>query len=380
MAQNGKLKKNLLYNISYQILVIILPLITAPYVSRVLGSHNVGVYSYTQAFANYFYLFTMLGVNNYGNRTIAAVRDEKRRAIVPEDIKKLTYPQNVYIESGFGDVLSLTDEDYKDVGCNVVSREEALNQDIVCDPKIGDADYLNDLKKGQTIFGWVHATQNRDITDKIINNQLTAYGWENMFEKGRHVFWQNNELAGEAAILHAFQCYGQLPFGLSTAIIGNGNTAHGAVRVLNMLGAKVMQYNRHTEKLLRDEIGQYDVIVNCVLWDTKRKDHIIYREDLSRMKKDAMIIDVSCDRNGGIETSIPTTIENPTYKVDGVLHYVVDHTPSLFHKTFTRNNSSVIIPYVEQLMLDNPGSVLENALLLKDGIVVDEEINRFQER
>ena len=72
MAQNGKLKKNLLYNISYQILVIILLLITAPYVS-----HNVGVYSYTQAFANYFYLFTMLGVNNYGNRTIAAVRDDQ---------------------------------------------------------------------------------------------------------------------------------------------------------------------------------------------------------------------------------------------------------------------------------------------------------------
>ena len=93
-------------------------------------------------------------------------------------------------------------------------------------------------------------------------------------------------------------------FGLSTAIIGNGNTAHGAVRVLNMLGSKRVyaNINRHTEKLLRDEIGQYDVIVNCVLWDTKRKDHIIYREDLSRMKKDAMIIDVSCDRNGGIET------------------------------------------------------------------------------
>lgn len=77
MEQNGKLKKNLLYNVGYQILVIILPLITAPYVSRVLGSHNVGVYSYTQAFANYFYLFTMLGVNNYGNRTIAAVRDDQ---------------------------------------------------------------------------------------------------------------------------------------------------------------------------------------------------------------------------------------------------------------------------------------------------------------
>lgn len=77
MVQQGKLRKNLIYNIFYQILIIILPLITAPYISRVLGSHNVGVYSYTQAFANYFYLFAMLGVNNYGNRTIAAVRDDR---------------------------------------------------------------------------------------------------------------------------------------------------------------------------------------------------------------------------------------------------------------------------------------------------------------
>ena len=71
----GEIKKNLIYNVTYQILVIILPFITAPYISRVLGAHNVGVYSYTQAFANYFYLFAMLGVMNYGN-TIAAVRDD----------------------------------------------------------------------------------------------------------------------------------------------------------------------------------------------------------------------------------------------------------------------------------------------------------------
>ena len=56
----GEIKKNLIYNVTYQILVIILPFITAPYISRVLGAHNVGVYSYTQAFANYFYLFAML--------------------------------------------------------------------------------------------------------------------------------------------------------------------------------------------------------------------------------------------------------------------------------------------------------------------------------
>lgn len=71
----GGIKKNLVYNVAYQILIIILPFITAPYISRVLGAHGVGTYSYTQAFASYFYLFAMLGVVNYGNRTVAAVRD-----------------------------------------------------------------------------------------------------------------------------------------------------------------------------------------------------------------------------------------------------------------------------------------------------------------
>ena len=277
---------------------------------------------------------------------ISHKENENRRAIIPEDIKKISNPGLVFVETGFGDVLGISDEEYKNVGCNICSHQEAIQKDIVCDPKIGDADYLDSLHKGQTIFGWVHATQNRDITDKIVNNEVTAYAWEKMFEKGRHVFWFNNELAGEAAVINGFQCYGLLPYGLDVAVIGNGNTARGAARVLNMLGARVIQYNRRQEDLLRDEIGKYDVIVNCILWDVFRNDHVIYRDDLKRMKKGAMIIDVSCDRNGGVETCIPTSIENPTYYVDGILHYAVDHTPSFFYKTFSRNNSKVIVDYI----------------------------------
>lgn len=304
---------------------------------------------------------------------------ENRRALLPIDILNISNPSMLYFETGYGQSIGLQDDDYKNVGANITSRENVLKQDIICDPKIGDAEYLGSLKN-QTIFGWVHAVQNKDITDKIINNRLTAFAWEDMFEKGRHVFWRNNELAGEAAIMHAFQCFGTMPYETKVALIGKGNTARGAMKVLNMLGAEVVQYDRKTEALLRDELYEYDVIVNCILWDVSRKDHIIYKSDLSRMKRGAMIIDVSCDRNGGIETSIPTTIEHPTYIVDGIIHYVVDHTPSLFYKTFTKNNSEIITPYIEELIQNKIGTVLNDALIVERGKIVDERIKVFQNR
>lgn len=71
------IKLSFIYNILYQILVLVLPLITTPYLARIIGGSNIGIYSYTQAFANYFVLLAMLGVNNYGNRSIARVRDDK---------------------------------------------------------------------------------------------------------------------------------------------------------------------------------------------------------------------------------------------------------------------------------------------------------------
>ena len=98
------------------------------------------------------------------------------------------------------------------------------------------------------------------------------------------------------------------------------------------------------------------------------------------MKPGAMIIDVSCDRAGGIETSVPTTIECPTYTVDGILHYVVDHTPSIFYKTFTYDNSRVIAPYIELLAADTPDRVLSDACIIERGVIHDNEINLYQNR
>lgn len=305
--------------------------------------------------------------------------NEKRRALIPSHIEKIKNPENIYIEKGYGQVLGYCDEDYLSYGVNIVDRELVLKQDIICDPKIGDAKYLNKLFN-QTIFGWVHAVQNKNITDRLINNKLTAIAWEDMFQKGRHVFWRNNEIAGEAAIVHAYTLHGLFPYNTKVALLGRGNIARGALKILTMMGADITVYDRRTEQLLRDEIGKYDVFVNAILWDTSRKDHIIYKDDLSKMKKGSLIIDISCDRNGGVETSIPTTLTNPIYVVDNIVHYAVDHTPTLFFKTISESLSENIASYLNQLIDDTPDIVLKDAIAVQNGIIVDQRINQFQGR
>lgn len=313
---------------------------------------------------------------------ISHKENENRRALIPEDISLIKNRGQVFIEKGYGDVLGYTDQDYLSQGIGgACDRNEILKKDIICDPKIGDAEYLDNLN-GQTIFGWVHAVQNRDITDKIIHAHLTAYAWEDMYEMGRHTFWRNNEIAGEAAIMHAYLLHGIFPYNTKVAILGRGNTARGALRMLNDMGAQVVTYNRRTEKLFQKELGKYDVVVNCILWDTSRKDHIIYKADLKRMKKGAMIIDISCDRAGAIETSIPTTIDHPDYIVDGVRHYVVDHTPSLFYKTTSIGLSHAAASFLDKL-IEGKGEqdeTLRNCLIIKNGEIVDQRINEFQGR
>lgn len=305
--------------------------------------------------------------------------NEKRRALIPEDIGKVKNKSLVYVESGYGNVLGYTDREYELAGVNVTTKEIALKQAIICDPKIGDADYLGELKN-QMLFGYVHAVQNKEVTNLIVDNGLSAIAWEDMNEDGRHLFWRNNELAGEAAIMHAFSLYGKLPYECKVAVIGRGNTSRGAYRILAALGANIKVYDRKMETLLRKEISTFDVIVNCVVWDTSRKNHILYKEDLINMKRQAMIVDVSCDHNGAIESSRPTSLEQPVYYKEGILHYAVDNTPSIVYQTGSKTFSNVIVNYID-LLIENKweeNKKLRDALIVHKGEILDQRIVDYQ--
>jgi len=306
--------------------------------------------------------------------------NEKRRSLLPTDLKRIKHTGMIYIEEGYGEVLGIPDEAYVKSGAQVASRKEILDKDIICDAKIGDAAYLAELREGQIIFGWVHAVQNREITDAIVDNKLTAYAWEDMFELTRHLFWRNNQMAGEAAVMHAYLCYGRMPYETKVAVLGKGNVAQGAIKILTKLGADVTIYDIQDEALFKKDFKQYDVVVNAVLWDTKRKDHIIYERDLPEMKRGSMIVDISCDRRGGIESSVPTTIEEPYFFKGGVMHYAVDHTPSLFYKTTSACISVIVSRYIDELITDEPDDILKKALIIEEGAILDQRIKDFQNR
>lgn len=108
------MKKNFIYNIVYQILILILPLITVPYVSRVLGAEGVGIYSYTYSIVYYFMIIAMLGLNNYGNRTIAKVRDDKEQLSNEFwSIYTLQLIVSIFMVTCYFIYVSLFDNEYK---------------------------------------------------------------------------------------------------------------------------------------------------------------------------------------------------------------------------------------------------------------------------
>ena len=298
--------------------------------------------------------------------------NEKRIAVLPKDLEGLSEISTVlFLEKGYGSNLGILDEDYRAVGAQIQSRNYILeNCDIICDVKAGDAEYMQDLAEGKTIFGWVHPHVCEEMKQLLLEKRFSVYAWEEMIDNGMQVFYRNNELAGEASVMHAAQCCGILLEGKKVAVIGRGNTAQGAIRALNRGGANVTVYGRKQETKFRNDLGMYDIIVNAVLWDPKRNEHIIDRACLKRMRRGTLLVDVSCDEHGAVETCLPTHFNDPIYTVDGVIHYCVDHSPSIYFRSASEYISCQVKRFIRPLVMDESDEVLESGHIIENGRMI----------
>ena len=152
----------------------------------------------------------------------------------------------------------------------------------------------------------------------------------------------------------------------NVAILGAGNVGIGAARCAIGLGADVTLLDINLEGLrnirqnifsgiktlylnsynIRQILPKIDLLINAVKWPPQSDQHIVTREMLGLMKNRALIVDISCDPAGAIETCVPTSHDQPTYVVDGIRHYCVDNLPSAVAKTASDALSNTSLPYV----------------------------------
>ena len=262
----------------------------------------------------------------------------------------------------------------------------------------------------QVLFSYLHLAALPEITRALLDRRVTAIAYETTEGEGRSLpmLWPMSEIAGRMSVqvgaryLERSQggrgvLLGGVP-GVAPAnvvILGAGVVGSAAVRIAVGMGAKVTVFNqdlerlRHldalyqsrvvtlaaTQPLINRAVEEADLVIGAVMVRGARTPRLVSRSVVSRMKPGAVIVDVSVDQGGCVETSRPTSHSDPVYQVDGVLHYCVPNMPGIVPRTATLALTNATLPFivriasagVEQAIRSDPG--LAQGVNLTDGRV-----------
>ncbi|MBN9151376.1 MAG: N(5)-(carboxyethyl)ornithine synthase [Micrococcales bacterium] len=356
--------------------------------------------------------------------------DERRLPIHPAHFERIDEDlrASMIVEHGYGSRFGVGDEELEPLVGGILDRDKIIaRSDVVLLPKPQASD-LEDLRPGQTLWGWPHCVQDRQITQLAIDKSLTLIAWEAMNHWqsdggfGLHVFHKNNELAGYCSVMHALQLCGSTgDYGrrLSAVVIGFGATARGAVTALNALGihdvrvltnrdiaavgapipsVDIIQFEHSDEPpfestvntedgpvLLAPYLAENDIVVNCTLQDPNAPLTYLQTEDLDAFRPGSLIIDVSIDEGMGFSWARPTSFADPMFTVGGSTnYYAVDHSPSLLWNSTTWEISEALIPFLRTVM-EGPLSwaasdTIDRAIEIQDGRIRNDAILTFQGR
>lgn len=311
--------------------------------------------------------------------------EEFRVGLTPAGVRELCASgATVLIEHGAGAGSGFPDADYEKAGASLTNAQMVWSSaDLVVKVKEPVATEIPLLREGLALFTYLHLAPNRVLTEALIARKVTGIAYETLEQGGRlPLLAPMSEIAGRMAPLMAafhLQKYrggsGVLPTGVSGVrparmlVLGAGTVGANAARVAVGLGMETVVINNEMSGLRRiDEIfhGQVrtlastahaveeqaieaDVIVGAVLIPGGRAPVLLRREILNRMKPGSVIVDVAIDQGGCFETSHPTTHDDPTYVVDGIVHYCVANMPGAYPRTATLALTNATLPYVKHL-------------------------------
>lgn len=330
-------------------------------------------------------------------------REEKRVALSPAGVNTLVESgHTVFIETGAGFESHHTDEDYRNVGANIVYTADEVFQRSEMIVKVApltdkEVDLLQD---DQTIFSFQYlAVGKKNIIEKLLKKRITAIAYE-LIEKDNDlpILHSMSEIAGQLAVQVGERYFcndtpngrGILLGGIAgvapaaVVIIGAGVVGFNAARSAYSKGAQVIVLDKDLIKLRRinDLISKNistvaatpfsiargakfaDLLIGAIQIKAEKTPAIISEETVKNMKKGAVIVDVSIDQGGCFETSRPTTISDPVFVMHDVIHYCVPNMPALVSRAASYSLTNAAIEYILEIA-DNG---LANALIDDDGL------------
>ena len=311
-------------------------------------------------------------------------KNEHRVSATPPAVDALvSRGHQIIIETRAGAGSGISDADYAAAGANPAPDAKTVYRKAEMILKVKELfpQEFNLLKEGQIIFTYIHSANNPEETQALLDKKVIAIAYEDIeTDDGRcPLLTPMSEIAGEVGltmgVYHMFTtaggsgvliggAVGSQP--AKVAILGAGNVGIGAARYATGLGADVTLLDIDLERLrqirqkmlpgiktvylnqynVRQMLPAIDLLINAVKWPPQSDEHIVTREMLKLMKTDSLIVDISCDPAGAIETCVPTSHDQPTYVVDGIRHYCVDNLPSAVAKTASDALSNASLPYV----------------------------------
>jgi alanine dehydrogenase len=348
--------------------------------------------------------------------------DEHRVGLTPAGVRELTTRDHtVLVQAGAGVGSAITDADYADQGAMIVDDAEAVfaDADLIVKVKEPQPIEVELLRPGQTLFTYLHLAPDADLTSGLIESGATAIAYETVTDaRGRlPLLAPMSEVAGKLATqAGAFTLHKQSGgrgillggvAGVAAAkvmVIGGGVVGTNAARIAIGMGADVAIYDRNIDRLreleqtLRGQadtcyastldveqgLQDADLIIGAVLVHGAKAPYVIREDQLPQLKRGAVLVDVSIDQGGCFETSRPTTHTDPTYEVDGIVHYCVANMPGAVPITSTRALTNATLPYVLKLsdlgvrdaLRADPGFL--DGLATIDGRLTSEPVARDQ--
>ncbi|MEE9524083.1 MAG: alanine dehydrogenase [Thermodesulfovibrionales bacterium] len=349
-------------------------------------------------------------------------KEEYRVGIIPDGVKELKQDgHTVLVEAGAGEGSGFSDVDYLDADADVVDREAVFNNaDLVVKVKEPVLPEYDQFRDGQAVFTYLHLAPNPELTKALIDKKVIAIAYETLEKDGMlPLLLPMSEIAGRMAPLmgaYYLQKFrggsGVLPSGAGgvkparTVILGGGVVGMNAARVSNGLEMETVVLNRGSEKLrkidemfmgrvetlpltsahIEEEIKKADIVVGALLVPGGKTPVLIKKEMLRTMKEGAVIVDVSVDQGGCVETSRPTTHDDPIYIVDGIIHYAVANMPGAYPRTSTLALTNATLPYIRSLAnkgIDraiNEDPALKSALNIYKGKIVHKALSEVTGR